>query len=213
MTSFGRVIRSLRLLVLLVIVVDIMSIVYFIPYNASSLLYAFFIFRDIIVTGTVLYNMHLLFPAVWTKRMVLTISLLLTICNDIGTITVYRNILQNYISIPLQCLAFFLLFIQYIKWFIFVFTNTHSTNTKPRVYLGNLYAFSIFIFLCFDWAAYFAPPGDISYTWSSSIGLNYFIMYNYLISGTTITLTVVTIRLGRLESSENQVSKFILLEK
>jgi hypothetical protein len=213
MTSFGRVIRSLRLLVLLVIVVDIMSIVYFIPYNASSLLYAFFIFRDIIVTGTVLYNMHLLFPTIWTKRMVLTISLLLTICDDVGTVTVHRNILLNYVSIPLQCLAFFLLFVQYIKWFIFVFKHTHTLSNKPSVYLGNLYAFSIFIFLCFDWAAYFAPPGDISYTWSSSIGLNYFIMYNYLISGTTITLTVVTIRLGRLESSENQVSKFILLEK
>jgi hypothetical protein len=30
-------------------------------------------------------------------------------------------------------------------------------------------------------------------------------MYNYLIAGTTITLTVVTVRLGRLEIMENQV--------
>jgi hypothetical protein len=204
-TSYSNLITSLRLLVLLTILVDIFLLIYLIPYNEPYLVFACLIFRDILVTVTILYNMHTLFPTIWSKHVVLIIPFLLMISNNLATLTPKRNEVLNYVGIPLQCVAFLLLFIQYFRWFIFVYNNIHINEMKSRIYLGNLYAFSIFIFLCFDWSVFFVPTEDIPTTWSSFIGENYFTMYTYLIAGTTITLTVVTVRLGRIEIMENQV--------
>jgi hypothetical protein len=195
----------------MIVAVDILAMVYLIPYNSSSLFYAFFTFRDVFAIFVFLYQMHRLFPLIWTKSIVLIISFLLVICIDIGTIcalSIPYNIqyfLGNYIAVALKSLAFLLLFVQYIKWFIYVFNTTHTTAMKSRIHLCTLYAISVFIFLCFEWSVFFAPPGSISTEWSSVIGVNYFTMYNYIIAGTTITLTIVTLRLARLETTESQV--------
>ena len=197
----------------MIVAVDILAMVYLIPYNSSSLFYAFFRFRDVFAIFVFLYQTHKLFPLIWTKSIVLIISSLLVICIDIASICALgipynvQYFLGNYVAVALKSLAFLLLFIQYIRWFVYVFGTTHTTAMKSRIDLCTLYAISVFIFLCFEWSVFFAPSGSISSEWSSVVGKDYFTMYNYIIAGTTITLTIVTLRLARLETIESQVNE------
>ena len=188
---------------------------YLIPYNYAALFYAFFIFRDILVTVMFLYHMHTLYPLIWRKWIVLLIAFSLVLCNIIGILCalgmpiIIQDILGNYISIILKCFGFFLLFIQFIRWFIFVYKNKNSSTMNSRLYLCNLFAISIFTFICYDWSVYFSPSGIIPDEWGLTFGMNFFTMYNYIVAGTSITLTIVTLRLARLETAESRVYNII----
>ena len=50
-----------------------------------------------------------------------------------------------------------------------------------RLHLCNLFAISIFTFICYDWSVYFSPSGIIPDEWGLTFGMNFFTMYNYIV--------------------------------
>lgn len=208
-----------REIVFFLILPDCLLLFWILPMAQFDLVAPTICFRDTMYTYCFLSCMAKFENTIWTQTTTIMIGAPLMLCNVFLTSSVLLSnndtfqAAYNVITPLLISVGLFSLIISILRWYRYFYLSgmrsslSHGPNAesvrRKSDFLCTVYGTFLAIFLFGDWIVFYLPL-PASSPWSV-VGYEYLSMYNYLMAGCTLCMTVVLNHSARIEAANAKV--------
>lgn len=205
-------------IVLLLIIPDALFLFWIIPFAQYDLIAPIICSRDIMFTFCFLSLMVKFDNRIWTSWTTVMIGgplMLANILVSCSTLFLDSTEFQSTTLIltpVLISVGLISLTVTLIRWLYYMKRSNGNNSESDKSRLKNdilctVFAVLLTIFLYADWILFYFPI-PLSSPWSI-VGCNYLSMYNYLIAGCTLCVTIVVNRFTRMDAIDTMVKQLI----